>query len=363
MDRIGISIAPDVMRAVVVRGTGIVWSAEAPVRDPHALPTAIAALVASVPRTRWRRRDVTGALGPCAAQLKRISGLPANANDRALSDAVRLSASRFFLTNGSPLLTSSIVRREGELWCAAAGEDVVTALADACRATRIPFRGCVPAAAATAGVTTVLGPDEARFAEAYAAAVGGARSPFLIDPDAATRTKRSRTRLGALLAACAGFVLSGTLLGPGVRAVVRERDARARLHSLSAQSAAPLAAMREFSAAAEVVRRVDTFASSRRSTVTLLGSLSQVLPESTAIISFHVDSVGGTLVALTPVGNTILPDISRATGVVSAEITGAVTRETVAGVPVQRVVTTFRFVRPRVTRGARSPGTVPGGAP
>lgn len=361
MDRIGISIDPDAVRAVVVRGTGIVWSSEAPVRDPHALPAEIAALVASVPRTWWRRRDVTGALGPCAAQLKRISGLPVNANDRALSDAVRISASRFFLTNGSPLLTSSIVRRDGELWCAAAGEDVATALADACRAARIPFRGCVPAAAATAGVANVLDPDEARFAEAYAAAVGGARSPFLIDPDAATRTRRSRTRLRALLAACAGFALFGVLLGPGVRAVVRERDARARLHSLSAQSAAPLAAMREFSAASEVVRRADAFASSRRSTVTLLGSLSQALPESTAIISFHVDSTGGTLIALTPVGNTILPDVSRAAGIVSAEITGAVTRETVAGAPVQRVVTTFRFVRPRTARSVRTPEKVPGG--
>jgi hypothetical protein len=78
----------------------------------------------------------------------------------------------------------------------------------------------------------------------------------------------------------------------------------------------------------------------------LLGSLSQVLPESTAIVSFHMDSTGGTLIALAPVGNTILPELSHAAGVVSAEITGAVTREAVGGVPVQRVVTTFRFVRP-----------------
>ncbi|HEY2849478.1 MAG TPA: hypothetical protein VGI97_06345 [Gemmatimonadaceae bacterium] len=345
MERIGVSIDPDVIRVAVMRGGKVVWAGESVVRDPVALSGEIAALLASAPRSRWRNRSVIGAIGANAAQLKRIGGLPAAAPDRVLSDAVRLNAPRFFLTHGAPLLTSNVVRRDAELWCAAADESVVAALAEACSTARVRFRGCVPSIA-MAGSATALGAEGARFAEAYRAAVEGSRSPFLIDPGAGLRAARRRTRVRALLAAGVVVVLAGILLGPAIGAIIRERAATARLRTLAAQAAAPLAAIREVSSAAAVVRRVDAFASSRRSAVALLGSLSQVLPESTAIVSFHMDSTGGTLVALTPIGNTIIPDLSRAVGVVSAEITGAVTREAIAGVPVQRLVTTFRFVRP-----------------
>lgn len=359
-NRIGISIDPDVLRAVAVRGTDVVWTGEVPVRNPEALPVDIAGLIASAPRARWRRPVVTGTIGSRAAQLKRISGLPANASDRALSDAVRLSAPRFFLTNGSPLLTSNIHRRDGELWCAAIDEDVVTALAEACRAAGMPFRGCVPSAAAARDAAPPSD-EQARFADARAAAIAGTHSPFLIDPGAPARSRERRTRDRALLVACAVVAFAGALVGPGIRAIVRERSAAAHLQALGEQSAAPLTAMRDFSAAAEVVRRVEAFSSSRRSMVALLGALSRVLPESTAILSFHADSTGGTLVLLTPVGNTILPEISRAPGIVSADITGAITRETVAGAPVERVATTFRFVRPRPAHLPGSPVKGPGG--
>lgn len=360
MNRIGISVDSDVLRAVVVRGGDVVWSGEVRVRDPKALSSEIAGLITSVPRTRWRRPAVTGTIGSRAAQLKRINGLPANASDRALSDAIRLSAPRFFLTNGSPLLTSNIHRRDGDLWCAAADEDVVTALADACRATGMAFRGCVPSAAAARGVAPPSG-EYARFADARAAAIGGAHSPFLIDPGAPARARQRRARDRALLVACAVVAFVAAFVMPGIKAIVRERDAAARLQALRGQSIAPMAAMRDFTAAAELVRRVEAFSSSRRSMVTLLGALSQVLPESTAILSFHADSAGGTLVLLTPVGNTVLPEISRAPGIVSADITGAVTRETVAGAPVERVATAFRFVRPRPPRRPGPPEKGPGG--
>jgi hypothetical protein len=318
----------------------------------------IGALIAAVPRGKWRRRDITGAIGPCAAQVKRIAGVPVTADDRALTDAVRLNSQRFFLGNGSPLLTSNVVRREGALWCAAIEEPVVAALAEACRVAGVSFLGCVPSTT-TRIEAAALGANAQRFAAAYGAAIGGARSPFLIDPGAELRVTRRRRVVRASLVVSFLVASAGIALAPAFRAILRERAATARLHELAARSAAPLAAMRDLATAAEVVRQVNAFASSRRSTVALLGSLSQMLPDSTAIVSFHMDSVGGTLVALTPVGGAILPDISRATGIVSAEITGAVTRETVGGAPVQRLVTSFRFVRPRAAKPAHSPRGAP----
>ncbi len=393
MDRIGVSICHDVLRMVVVRASGVVWSGEAAVRDPEALAADIDALLASAPRRRWHNREVLGAIGPYAAQMKRVAGVPGAAGDRALSDAVRLNASRFFLRNGAPLVTSSVSRRDGEVWCAALHAPVVAALAEACRIRGVRFRGCVPSAVALgagftdgrvvlsdgdaveevillhgecAGVrrvhtgervtTTVrpplaaLGPDAARFADAYGAAIAGARSPLLVDPAAAPRARRRRAFVRAALGLCLLTASAGIVAGPAIRATFRERRAVERLKELGARSAAPLAAMRDLATATQVVRRVDAFASSRRSMVLLLGSLSQELPDSTAIVSLHVDSIGGTLVALAPVGTTILPDISRTSGIASAEITGAVTRETVAGAVLQRLVTAFRFARPRGAR-------------
>ena len=201
--------------------------------------------------------------------------------------------------------------------------------------------------------------DAPPFSAAYGAAVHGKRSPFLIDPGAAPRATRRRRAIRASLVFSSLIASTGIALAPALRAIVRERAASARLRELRGRSAAPLAAMRDLASAADMVRRVNAFASSRRSAVALLGSLSQVLPESTAIVSFHIDSVGGTLVVLTPIGGTILPDISRATGVVSAEITGAVTRETVGGAAVQRQVTAFRFVRPRTAKSTHAPGGAP----
>ncbi len=355
MERIGISIHPDAIRVVAMRGPAVLWTGESSVVDQHALAAEIAAVLATVPQSRLRRREVIGAIGPHAAQLKRISGVPLTAGDRVLSDAIRLNAPRFFLTNGSPLLTSNVVRRENELWCAAADAPVVEALAAACRTARIVFRGCIPSGAASTGAMEA-GAADSRFEDAINAAGSGGRSPFLIDPGGKERVIRRQSTVRIVLGGLLAVAAAVASVAPAIRANVREHAALARLRALSTQSAAPLADMRTFSGADDIVRRVDAFVSSRRSALVLLGSLSQVLPDSTAIVSFHVDSTGGTLVALTAVRNTILPDISRATGVVSAEISGAVTRETVSGASVQRLVATFRFTRPRAARPVRVPG-------
>jgi hypothetical protein len=402
VDRIGISISRDALRMVMVRGSAVIWRGEALVRNPDVLAGELDALIATAPRNRWHKREVVGAIGPYAAQLKRVAGVPGSAGDRALSDAVRVNATRFFLRNGAPLVTSSVLRRDGEFWCAALHAPVVAALAEACRIRGMRFRGCVPSAVALGAALTdgrvvwsdgdaveevilrggacagarrvhsdervttamrpplaALEPDAARFADAYGAAIAGARSPLLVDPSAAPRARRQRALVRASLALCLLITTVGVMVGPAIRAIFRERSAIERLNELGARSAAPLTAMRDLASATQVVRRVDAFASSRRPMVVLLGSLSQLLPDSTAIISLHVDSIGGTLVALTPVGNTILPDIARASGVVSAEITGAVTRETVAGATLQRLVTAFHFARLRRARPVPSPRGAP----
>jgi hypothetical protein len=346
---VGLCVHADIVRAVAMRGAVIVWTGEVRLAEDGSLRGQVVSLLLSMPQRKWERRVVTAMIGPHAAQLKRITGMPANVTDRIISDAVRLNAPRFFLTNGSPLLTSGVVRREGELWCAAVDAPMVETLAGACHAARIRFRGSVPSAA-VAGDIAMPEAIDIRFADAYHAAVAAAHSPFLIDPAAPRRAAQHQTIMRAAVGAALFVTIAGVLAAPGFRARAREREATAQLRAIREQSAAPLAASRERAAAADIVRRVEAFRSARRSAVTLLGSLSQALSDSTAIVSFHMDSTGGILVALTPLGSTVVPELSRAAGVVSAEVAGAVTRETVAGAPMQRVTATFRFVRPPAKR-------------
>ena len=146
-------------------------------------------------------------------------------------------------------------------------------------------------------------PSPAAF---WLAAVKGERSLFLIDPGAPLRATRRRRAIRASLAFSFLVASAGIALAPALRAILREHAATARLRELGARSTAPLAAMRDLASAADMVRRVNAFASSRRSAVALLGSLSQVLPESTAIVSFPaIDSVGqNARSVLTPTGGT-----------------------------------------------------------
>ena len=153
MDRIGLSIDRDIVRIVTMRGSKVTWTGESVVSEPQLLATEVGALIAVVPRNKWHRRELIGAIGTYAAQVKRIAGVPANADERTLTDAVRLNSQRFFLRNGSPLLTSNVMRRDDELWCAAVEEPVVAAIAEACRVARVPFRGCVPSTTTPAGST------------------------------------------------------------------------------------------------------------------------------------------------------------------------------------------------------------------
>jgi hypothetical protein len=69
-------------------------------------------------RARWGRPAVAVALGPASARLKRLSGLPAVADDGLLASVVREGVERFFIGRGAPLVTGGVRR------VVAAGPDV-----------------------------------------------------------------------------------------------------------------------------------------------------------------------------------------------------------------------------------------------
>lgn len=87
--------------------------------------------------------------------------------------------------------------------------------------------------------------------------------------------------------------------------------------------------------------------------VSLLGRVAQILPESTALLSFRADSVGGNFVLLTTSGTEILPEISRADGLESADLVGNVASQSFGTARLQRMMVRYRFADRRNT-GAKA---------
>src|SRR5687768_1287681 len=95
--RVGLAIAHDTVRAVVVTGTRLLWAGET--SRELGPPTAgdITTLLARAPIGRWRRTPVAVAVGPHASQLKLVVGLPPLDDARIMGAVVRENAGTFFL--------------------------------------------------------------------------------------------------------------------------------------------------------------------------------------------------------------------------------------------------------------------------
>lgn len=99
-----------------------------------------------------------------------------------------------------------------------------------------------------------------------------------------------------------------------------------------------MAKLRETSAA---LNEIGSFTAQRRSVALLLGEISGTLPDSTAIINLRVDSVGGTMTLLSLSAASMVPRLATSRDILDPKIVGAVTRETVNGVPMQRITVRF----------------------
>jgi hypothetical protein len=81
----------------------------------------------------------------------------------------------------------------------------------------------------------------------------------------------------------------------------------------------------------------------RRAMIRLLADLSRLAPESTAVLSLRVDSLEGSLVVLAPRVAELLPALDAAREIRGLRIAGAVTKERMSDVQLERAA--FRFGR------------------
>jgi hypothetical protein len=339
----------------------------------------------------------TIALGPTHAQTKRLVGLPPLANAHLAARAVQEHAGHFFLKNGIPLVTTS-VRADGteSAWAAAFEQPMVTALATACHESRVQLHAIVPAvdvlshglvatydetlvwrdgsardafaitwhggrlagvrrAMVPTGETVspvavpalaVLGDRAWRFAPAYGAAV----SPTGQDPSAPLTYRahghhRRATSQRHVAFAAAAMILALTLaaLAPGLAARRAEQRATMQLKRLGPSETRALSVARELGLVTAALGEVAAFEQSASISILELRDLSNALPTGAALLTVHMDSLGGSIVAIAPRAGAVVTPLDHISWLASPEIVGPVTREHAGGHDVERVTVRFRW--------------------
>jgi hypothetical protein len=385
---IGLAVASDELRALLVRDGVVHWAGCAGRKDDTALSVQVAALLAQAPVRRWPRPRVMSAVGPSAAQMKRLQGLPPVTDPAALARIVREGAGRFFLRNGIPLDTSGArVTEPGAAWAAAFERPVVSQIELGCKAARFRLRAIVPTVAALANVfgtvrgvwrdgearaefeaaggvllavrrladgagndaplstpasLASLGADGWRFADAYGAALTPESEPVAIRPLGTDGAAVSRRRITTAAAACA---VAGALalFAPGIVATVDHARVSRELATLGPHARDAAAIAQELRRVSRALSEVNAFAASRRAPTELLAGLARRLPAGTALITLRVDSAGGTLVLLAPRAARAIAALDSVPGIDSPEVVGPVTREVSGTRELERATVRFRL--------------------
>jgi Tfp pilus assembly protein PilN len=402
---IGIGVSRAEVRLVGLNHAGqLVWNRSlSRGRSDTSLADLIGKALADRPAMLRGAVRVACVVGPTEAQLRPLHGLPHLRSATEQLAVVTESFDRFFVSEGARMRMSSPVRaRDGEIWAAAVNRDVVNEIAEACRAQRVRLVGVAPVAAAlghlaadddAAGTDTgvhiqrtddgtclhivyvngmpartwrerdIIGSPplagsfrlptrvDLNFADAFAATYLRARDPFVIsehsDDVRRARVTRQRTWLWAGLTVAS---LVAAAWAPGALAVRRADHARARLATLAPRQRELRQVQTSLAGATTTLNSIAAFESSRRSATLLLAELALGLPDSTAVTTLRVDSLGGTLTLLAPRAASALEAVSALPLMARVQMNGAVTREMAGGVELERASLRFSFVRGKPTR-------------
>ena len=390
--RLGLGIGRRRVSAVLLDGETIRWTAVRPRSDDEPLARTLEGLLAECPRSRLRKPIVTAAIGPRAAQLKLVSDLPPLPQPAALAAVVREHASRFFLKNGVPLLFSGARSTSPtSAWVAAFEEPEVRSVIEACAALGLKLHMVTPTAIAlrfaTSAATITWTDDDVAvavtYADGYAAVVRSAsnskasgalpsfaptfrslagRANQLMDAAGAARMPRgesialrgvairltrepSQRRVAISGAVCAVAIVAA-LAVPGLASWRVTRSARAQDAALRTQVRGAERDAHDLASVMADLSAVALFTQSRRSVTVLLAQLTRALPDGCAFLALQLDSAGvGNIVAVGPRASALVDAVERVPGIASPEIVGPVTRETVAGKPLDRVTVRFHLVQ------------------
>lgn len=402
---LGIAVGADRIRAVLLNGGRVAAATEAQVGPGDSLSAALAELLSGAPLPRFPRPRVVVALGPALAQTRRIAGLPPLGDGRMLAQVIREGAGKFFLRNGVPLATTGVrVVEPGTVWAAALDERAVREVEAGCRVAGLRVDRFVPSVAvlgrglvaeqvlwpdggavaevvleggelrsvrrfaAAAGAdaphpTAVpalarLGAEGWRFADAYGAASLPDYEPMVLRPAGSTAAGDvPRWRLGMAGGALAAALLFASV-APALRAMDAEDRAVGRIAAVQDRRRAAADTERELGRVSAALAEAAAFDEKRYSPTLLLAELTAALPAGTAIVAFRADTATGNIVALAPRATLVVQPLEKVPGLVSPEIVGPVTRETLAGRELERVTVRFAIDAARRARPATAADSV-----
>lgn len=369
---IGLSVAERSICAVAVRRDKIVWSYEVSRASGESLQHALSEVLAALPPLGFRRAHLHATVGPVRSQVRNV-GEPGWARDRALARAiVAESPSRFFLVNGTPVVTTDVQGcPDGGLLVGAIDRPVVDAVAAVCERMHLRLSQISPAAAVLGYATQR---EQAVFADGEIALIGtyhearlnswrrvrsaelptgasGTNSPSPALGNLATepgfvaalgavragrvlqlahRPRRDASVRGRrLVVTAAVFVLAVifALTAPPLAAMHRASTARALRATIARSGERALAAERRLGAAAEIVLEMNAFGERRRSATLFLASLSEAVEHPTMLLSLQADTLGGTLVSLTPRASMLMAMLDSVPELTDARIVGPVTQQ------------------------------------
>lgn len=375
---LGIGISSESVRAIRVRGADIEWSTERVITEARQLDVALDEVLAEAVGTSRRSSEVTVAVGPSCAQLRRLTRLPP-VSAGMLDALIQENASRFFLRNGVPVVTTSVARDDdGAVWAGAIEQPVIRSVANACARHRLKLIGIVPSVAVLHYALTIdsitwpdgeftavveyergrivahrrvasdpavertdltateltpplreIGAAGWRFADAYGAALAGPRPILATHPTASSA--RTHPWLGHRLlpsgVAC-GLALIVATTAPGVAAIRDEHRSLRALAALGAAADEAAVAEHQYAVARSELRELRRFSEQGRSVTLMLASITRALAAPAMLTSIQFDSAGGTLTAIAPSASSVLQQLDSVHAMKDMVIVGPVVPET-----------------------------------
>jgi hypothetical protein len=368
--RLGLAVSRTALRAVAVTRGRPIWVAERPLGGVAEIADGIAELATERPaRVRRTRVVLDGGL----VQVKLVAGLP-RLSDERLRGVVALQAGRWFLRNGTPLVTGAawVVPGERALAAAADADTLERVLEGAARAgLRVEAVG--PAVSTCAALlpdgtwawaddgvvewVTVQGghlqvqrrsaatralpgaplppppglaEDTGRLFSAFAAAqrrpVPALEAPALTVRNH-TADRRRTLALGLLAVAC-WLAAAGTFEIRMRRAAATAAQELATLRPLAEQA---LTVERDVARAEDALARIAALRATRSRDGALLAAVTRTLPDSAYLVSLRRSRDGRvTLMGVAPSAARVVTALASAAGIERPVIEGGIVRDVTA---------------------------------
>jgi hypothetical protein len=400
--RLGIGVSRESIRVVAVRGRTVLWTSECVNGDDNVpFDSLLAVLRKSMP-WQFPRPVAVASLGPSMARIKSVHGVPPVATSLLAADIVRANCTRFLPRFSEARFVGAVQSNDRtRIWAITALQSPMDAVERACRATGVRLVGFVAAPLVlgaalrarssgqcfawqdgdvtatvelnekgivskiayrpdTASATTppcvasefcdeliASRPERWRFADAYGAAVLGRHAPIFC----ATNTNKATTGRAVprrrFVVAGLAFVLG--LLAVAAVPILSPKVARLRdesqLRALSSSGRAALAREAALRRQADAIKRASDFLMKSRSSLALLRQITNALPSEVALVSLHIDSAGGVIIAIGDGVARAVTGLDSVAAITSPHLSSPVTREVVGGQEMERAAIAFGIRR------------------